>query len=187
MAVSVDHRPDRDQHPLRVGIEFAIRCRAGRGADGVFEDAKGCLRDADELRIGVVVLVDPEHQLETRRIFQREPYVSGPLLGEPLRRILATPLVRRLERRREIAEAEQRHFGEQPLGVVEMVRRRRGRNPDAARRFAQRKALHAALRDDLLRRGDQFVAQVAVVIGLPRRPLCGPPPDFILTVFKSSP
>src|SRR3954447_22955965 len=54
MAVSVDHRPDRNQQPLRVGIEGAIRCRAGGGPDRVFEDAKGCLGDADELRIAVV-------------------------------------------------------------------------------------------------------------------------------------
>jgi hypothetical protein len=66
-------------------------------------------------------------------------------------------------------EAEQRHFGEQSLGVPEMVRWGGGRNADAARRLAQREALNAAFHNNLLRRGDKLTSQVAVMIGLPDR------------------
>src|SRR5258708_32195664 len=72
MAVAVHHRPYRDQQPLAVGAQRPIRRSAGGGADRVFEYAKGLLGDAHESGIAVVVLVDADHELETRRISNRE-------------------------------------------------------------------------------------------------------------------
>src|SRR6202790_1522491 len=115
------------------------------------------------------MLIDAEHELETRRISEREPYISLPLLVEPSHGILAASLIGCCQCFSEVAKAEQRHFGQQPLGVLEMVRWGGGRNTDAACRLAQRETLHAALHDNPLRRGDELTAQVAVMIGHPGR------------------
>jgi hypothetical protein len=46
-----------------------------------------------------------------------------------------------------------------------MVRRGRGRNTSAPRRFPQRKPVYAVLEDDLLGHGQQLLAQVTMVVG----------------------
>src|SRR5258708_2951673 len=119
------------------------------------------------------MFVEAEHELETRRISERESRISDPLLIEPSHRILAAPSIGCRQCLSEVAKAEQRHFCQQPLGVLEMVRWGGGRNPEAACRLAQRKAPHAALDDNALRGGDQLPAQVAVMVGLPGRLLPG--------------
>src|SRR3979411_624733 len=107
------------------------------------------------------MLVDAEHELETRRISEREPYICGPLLVEPSHGILAAPLIGCRQCFSEVAKAEQRHFRKQPLGVLEMVRWGGGRHTDAARRLAQRETLHAALPHKPLPRGDARCADGA--------------------------
>src|SRR5258708_19638641 len=113
------------------------------------------------------MLVEAEHELETRRISEREPHISDSLLIEPSHRILAAPSIGCRQCFAEIAKAEQRHFRQQSLGVLEMVRWAGGRNPDPACRLPQRKTLHPALHDNPLPCGDHLPAPLAVIIGLP--------------------
>src|SRR5258708_13674135 len=87
------------------------------------------------------MLVEAEHELETRRISEREPHISDALLIEASHGILAATSIGCRQCLSEIAKAEQRHFCQQPLGVLEMVRWGGGRNPDAACRPPHRQAL----------------------------------------------
>src|SRR6516162_2199203 len=112
--------------------------------------------DAQELSVGAVVLIDPEHELEPRRISEGEAHVGFPLFIEPSRRIYPAPLIGGRERLAEVAKAEQCHLREQPFGILKMVRRSRGRNTNTPRRLAQREAVDAVFFDDPLRGSDEL-------------------------------
>src|ERR1700760_1743850 len=93
-----------------------------------------------------------------------EAHISSSLQPQAFRRIGAALLIRSLQRIAEIAETQRRHFGKEPSGVLEMMRRRRGRDPYPTGRLPQSKPVDAALENNLLGRIEQFLPQVAVVV-----------------------
>jgi hypothetical protein len=144
-------------------VQAAGRATApnGRGKQYV-----GRLASRDELGIAGVERVQPEHDLEVRRVPNGEADIApadsgqlgGAVVGVRRRHLLDDGLGQQL-----VSGGRE---GSQQAGLApEMVRGRAVRDPGAARDVAERDAAHPAVRHRALHRGEQGSRQVAVMIG----------------------
>ena len=133
-------------------------------ADAGLEDAVGTRRGLLELReLRLRGHLGAEHHPVQRRMRHREAQVRQHHVEQPLARVvqIAQRADPRLEHDAKALRRDRRQVGDL---AIEVVQRRRLRDPDVARRLAQAERVEALRIEDLDAAHDQRIAQVAVVI-----------------------
>ena len=132
---------------------------------GLLQDIEGALRCGDRLTRG---LGEPrlEHHRVTRGLVASESEIGAAEMLEGRERRGNTVVPGHVEARGEALEAHTRDLGKQRIAVAEMPVGRCGAHASEPRRLGQAEARRPILLDQLARRLEQNLFEVAVVIGM---------------------
>ena len=161
---AVRDRPDVKAHQPD-GRTLAFGQRAAERGGSVLQDIEGALGGGNRLAPRAGRHARLEHHRVARRLVAGEGEIGTPKIVEGRERRRHAVVPRHVEPRGEALEAVLGDFGEQRIAIAEMPIGRRGTDAGKPRRLGQAEARRPVLLDQLARRFEQHLFEVAMMIG----------------------